>query len=126
VMGGANPRPSGAVLGGSSAAQLSARRLERHGVRMELRKVSARHGALKPIAPTRPCPIVTTTARTPVVPTTARTPLVYTTTAPTPAAPKAGGALHARAHHGVTYGARSQRAAAAAQGTTRGAARARR
>jgi len=52
VMGGANPRPSGAVLGGSSAAQLSARRLERHGVRMELRKVSARHGALKPIAPT--------------------------------------------------------------------------
>ena len=52
VMGGANPRPSGAVLGGSSAAQLSARRLERHGVRMELRKVSARHGALKPTAPT--------------------------------------------------------------------------
>ncbi|KOO30518.1 hypothetical protein Ctob_008232 [Chrysochromulina tobinii] len=48
VMGGANPRPSGAVLGGSSAAQLSARRLERHGVRMELRKVSARHGALSP------------------------------------------------------------------------------
>ena len=50
VMGGANPRPSGAVLGGSSAAQLSARRLERHGVRMEMRKVSAQahcahHGA---------------------------------------------------------------------------------
>eukprot|EP00900_Chrysochromulina_parva_P026651 jgi/Chrpa1/861/Chrysochromulina_OHIO_Genome00004859-RA len=47
VMGGANPRPSGAVLGGSSAAQLSARRLERHGVRMELRKASA----LKPAVP---------------------------------------------------------------------------
>jgi hypothetical protein len=111
VLGGANPRPSGAVLGGSSAAQLSARRLERHGVRMELRKVSARHGALKPIAPTTaPCPIVTTTARTPVVPTTARTPLVHTTTAPTPAAPKVGGALHARAHHGVlsSTGERSQ------------------
>ena len=111
VLGGANPRPSGAVLGGSTAAQLSARRLERHGVRMELRKVSARHGALSPQRPPRrPSPIVTTTARTPVVPSTARTPLVYTTTAPTPAAPKAGGALHARAHHGVlsSTGERSQ------------------
>jgi hypothetical protein len=36
----------------------------------------------------------------PVVPSTARTPLVHTT-APTSAAPKAGGALHARAHHGA-------------------------
>ena len=69
VMGGANPRPTGAVLGGSSATQLSARRLERHGVRMEMRKVSAHHGVIKPIA--------STTARSPIVTITAPTPAAH-------------------------------------------------